>query len=657
MVSFFYRNKFPTRSQPTCLGLFLGWLLALNATPARSQSIQSDGTLNTTVNQSNSIFTITNGTRSGQNLFHSFREFSISTNSAAIFDLTNSPNVSSVFSRVTGDRASEINGVIRTIGGNNPNLFLLNPNGILFGPQAKLDIGGSFLGTTAQSIQFDHGVLFNSGTPDGALLNVNLPIGLQMGFNPAPIQIQGTGHNVTNPNAQLPYQQDPNRRQLQVRSGQTFGLIGGNITLDGGLLAGENILLGAVNQRIFGENTWVGLKVGTQVGKGFEFDYSQIGSYGNIQLKNKSLIDISGSTIGKIQLNAQDIILQQGSLLLAQSSGSTGSQIQIVSQGQFLLEGGTADRTVGSGIEVYTIGSGEGAVIDISAQDVLLRDVGRISNRASGQASTGDIQIRAGRSVQVSSTIPNNSVNVAAIIALTNGQGSAGNIQIQTPLLKVFNDGVISAATLGSGNAGNVMVETDRIEVATGGNIGSSSFVSGNAGTLNIKTQSLNLTNGGLISSNSLGRGNGGTIHINASEEILLSGTRSITGTPSQIRSTVRNATLPVQRQFGSPATATGNGGSIIVRSPKITLDQAAQINVRNEGTGEAGDINLMTQQLQLDNQSSLNGATRAAAGGNITITADVIGLRRGSRINVTAGSQGQGGQIQIDTIAVRYDL
>jgi large exoprotein involved in heme utilization and adhesion len=75
-----------------------------------------------------------------------------------------------------------------------------------------------------------------------------------------------------------------------------------------------------------------------------------------------------------------------------------------------------------------------------------------------------------------------------------------------------------------------------------------------------------------------------------------------------------------------------------------------AEINVRNEGTGEGGDISLTAQMLQLSRQSSLNAATRVASGGNIRIAAENISLRNESSINVTAGSRGEGGIIQIDT-------
>ncbi|MFL9456731.1 filamentous hemagglutinin N-terminal domain-containing protein [Tolypothrix bouteillei VB521301_2] len=121
--------------------------------------VSSDGTLNTSVSQNGDRFIITNGTATGSNLFHSFRQFSVPTGGSATFDLANTPNISTIFSRVTSGSISQIDGLIETINSNHPvSLFLINPSGIIFGANAKLNIGGSFIGTTASSIKFADGV-------------------------------------------------------------------------------------------------------------------------------------------------------------------------------------------------------------------------------------------------------------------------------------------------------------------------------------------------------------------------------------------------------------------------------------------------------------------------------------------------------------------
>jgi filamentous hemagglutinin family protein len=204
--------------------------------------VTPDGTLNTTINTVGNNSTITNGTAAGGNLFHSFGQFSIPTGGSATFDLANTPNISTIFSRVTGSTVSNLDGVIRTVNSSNPvSLFLLNPNGILFGPNASLNIGGSFVGTTASSIKFANGAEFAStATPlPTPLLTVSVPIGLQMGSSPGGIIVQGPGHPLTVPLITVfPSAVDETSvpSGLAVKPGHTLSLIGGDVLIAGGIL-------------------------------------------------------------------------------------------------------------------------------------------------------------------------------------------------------------------------------------------------------------------------------------------------------------------------------------------------------------------------------------------------------------------------------------
>lgn len=93
---------------------------------------------------------INGGAIRGSNLFHSFDTFNIYSGKGAYF--TNPDGVNNIFTRVTGNSPSTINGVLGVLG--NANLFFLNPNGIIFDANARLDLNGSFLATTASSISF-----------------------------------------------------------------------------------------------------------------------------------------------------------------------------------------------------------------------------------------------------------------------------------------------------------------------------------------------------------------------------------------------------------------------------------------------------------------------------------------------------------------------
>lgn len=137
--------------------LLFSLLIFLNAVPTNAQSIipAQDGTA-TLVTPNGQQYDISGGTLSGDgtNLFHSLEQFGLSQNEIANF--ISNPAILNIFSRVVGSDASLIDGTIQVTGGN-ANLFLMNPAGIIFGPQANLNVPASFTATTATGIGFDGG--------------------------------------------------------------------------------------------------------------------------------------------------------------------------------------------------------------------------------------------------------------------------------------------------------------------------------------------------------------------------------------------------------------------------------------------------------------------------------------------------------------------
>ncbi|BAY99574.1 hypothetical protein NIES37_35570 [Tolypothrix tenuis PCC 7101] len=310
--------------------------------------VTPDRTLGTVVNGSNN-YNITEGTRVGNNLFHSFSEFSIPTGASASFD--NATDIQNIFSRVTGGNISNIDGAISAQG--NANLFLLNPSGIIFGTNASLNIGGSFIGTTANSIKFADGAEFSAVNPDAKpLLTMSVPVGLQMGNHPASIQVQGTGHSLDTLNSFSPVIPYPSATKLQVQSGKTLALVGGNITLDGATLTTQT------GQIELGSLGGAGLVSLVPITQGYTLEYEQGQSFADIQMAQKSLLDVSGFNSGGVQLQGRNIKLTDGSLILSQNYGNLpGGNINLQASDAIALIGTTPNAKIGSWIRTEALGT------------------------------------------------------------------------------------------------------------------------------------------------------------------------------------------------------------------------------------------------------------------------------------------------------------
>ncbi len=175
------------------------WLLAcfsiILSFQSRAQVIP-DNTLGSETSVVNSISElhslIKGGAIRGENLFHSFQEFNVGNGNKVYF--TNPDGIANILTRITGSNISEILGTLGVEG--NANLFFINPNGIVFGENAVVDVGGSFIATTANEIEFADGQVFSARDTQRPLLEWNAPTGLGLDGNNGNIVIKGTGHNL-----------------------------------------------------------------------------------------------------------------------------------------------------------------------------------------------------------------------------------------------------------------------------------------------------------------------------------------------------------------------------------------------------------------------------------------------------------------------------
>ncbi|MEH2350314.1 MAG: S-layer family protein [Nostoc sp.] len=609
--------------------------------------VTPDSTLNSSVSQNGNNFTITNGNRVGNNLFHSFSQFSVPTNGSAFFN--NAADVQNIFSRVTGGNVSHIDGLIQANG--SANLFLINPSGIVFSANAKLNIGGSFIGTTAESIKFSNGAEFSTINPQAPpLLTINVPLGLQMGSNPAPITVQGTGHSLTGTSgmALAPLVRIPSSTKLQVQPGNTIALVGGDLHLNGATLSADQ------GQVELGSVSGAGLVSLTPNQRGYTLGYGDIQHFGDIQLAERSLLDVSGINASSVQIRGERIQFTDGSLILARNLGNLpGGDIHLQATKAINLIGTTSNATIRSGIRDEAFGRGAGGNISIITPSLTLTQGAGLNSSTFGLAPSGNIQIEA-MAIDLSGFSPINPSVVTTLNTTTLSTGNAGDVVINGNSLLVSSGASLSSSTFGNGSSGKVTIRNTRTTV-TGespsgfySNIGIVTFATGNSKTLTLNTANLQILDGGAVAATAFFIGNGGDLNINASESITVSD-RGRANNSNINASTIRPDPLLRQR-FGLPNILTANAGTVNITTPKLTLTNGGTVSVTSQGSGNGGTLKIDADTIRLNHQGFIQAQTESGNGGNISLqTTNLLFLRDNSAIAATAGGNGNGGNINID--------
>lgn len=571
---------------------------------------------------------IEGGTTRDSNLFHSFDQFSIPPDAEAVFN--HSPQIRNIFTRVTGNLSSNIEGTISTringdIGNQGvANLFLINPNGIMFGANARLNIGGSFLATTADSIFFEDNSQFStSNSQNSPLLTVSVPIGLQFGENSGEIVNQ----------SQLRKDPDPlfpffpgSTVGIKVNNGKTIALVGTGIILNNGFLTAFE---GRVEIGSVATNSFVAL---TQNTEGFILSYDSVNQFEEI-------------SIIQSQINT-------GTDFQPRSANSPSGNIQIYGDIVKLLNK--------SAISSFNRSKFDGGNIIINAEIFSVQD-SIVNTTTSRDGNAGNIDIKASL-IDLMDLIEDD--RVSGFFSQTdNASGNAGNLSIDTDQLTIKNGARISVTTFGLGEGGTLTVDaSESIELL--GRSADGKFPSGllsqseggkatgNAGDLQITTGKLIVRDGATISvgaiennnnSTRLGisEGNGGKLTINATESIEVSGF----GFDEQ--GEIARSTLLSESQ------GMGNAGNLEITTPKLTVTNQGEVNVSATGTGEAGSLNINAQDITLD-RGTLTAETKVGDQGNINISnAETLLLRNNSKIITDATTEATGGKITITADAI----
>ena len=570
--------------------------------------ITPDSTLpnNSVVTPQGNTSIIEGGTQAGSNLFHSFEQFSIPTGGEASFN--NAADIQNILSRVTGGSISNIDGLLRANG--TANLFLLNPNGIIFGPNATLNIGGSFVGSTASSLNFADSTQFSATAPQTTpLLTISVPIGLQYGGTAGSILNQS---QATNSSGEVV--------GLQVQPGETLALLGGDVRLDGGNLQapGGRVELGGVA----GAGT-VGLSVDSN---NVLLSFPDGVARADVSLTNEARIDVAAGGGGSIAVNARNLDVLEGSALFAgigTGLGSVGSQ-----SGDITLNATGAITVAGSGIYnvVNSRSVGNGGNINITTGSLSVTDGSQLFSSTFGQGNAGSVTINALDTVsfdgdsEVFSTVAKGAV------------GNSGGINITTESLSVTNDAQLNATILGQGNAGDILIDArDQVSFVCYLGIlnGVQKAALGNGGIITISTGSLSATNDASMAAFNFGQGNAGDILIDARDEISLDNGAGV-------------------NNFGDRS----NGGDIRISTGSLSVSNDAILNATTFGQGDAGDILIEARdQIFLDNGTIANRVDSAATGngGDIRISTGSLTATNLGQLQAFTFGRGNAGSIIID--------
>jgi filamentous hemagglutinin family protein len=571
----------------------------------------SDNTLGTQVTGSGNNFTITGGLNKGQTLFHSFTDFSVPTNGQANF--INPVGNRDIITRVTGTVFSDINGSVNT---NGSNFFLINPNGIIFGTGAQLNVGKAFVGSTANGINLVDGsgkIITFGANPNGDAPLLSIAADVQ--FNVSSLNLIANNSSIRNFGT------------LQTNNNaQYIGLIGGNVTIDGSDGGGKIIAPGG------------------------RIDITGMNNIGTFTIDN------NGSSFSSVGVNSGDVLLTNGATISVRANQSLepvntffnnatspGSSINISASNIDIINSGSkfsdkpaaidAGLSLNSGVQTTATGD-----IKLDATGKINLNNSDIKNtlQSGSEGSIGDIKIQAG-SVDIQ--------NSATISSITVGKGNAGNIDIKTTGdLTIYGTSdasllqgnlttflsKINTSTDGTGDAG-------KIEIASQGNVvlvnraGILSEISeqanGNSQGINITAKDVSLTNLSRIRANNYGgTGNSGNVDIKTTGNLTITGTN--------IQSLLQGDNTEILSGIASFNNGIGNTGKITINSQgDVLLANRGGIysSILEFGIGDSQGINITAKDLNLTNISSIQSGNYKGVGnagdiairttGNITIS------------------------------------
>ena len=599
-------------------------------------------------------YNITGGTRpgGGGNLFHSFGEFGVPTNNIANFLNDAALPTNNILSRVTGGNPSNILGTIQTQGFGNANLFLMNPAGIVFGPNATLNVGGSTHFTTADYLKLSDGVQFTA-------LPSELPAVLSMASVEAFGFLNSNPPELTGGNSAAILVEG-----LDVLNGNPVSLVGRDASADGTSVQAVVITKGVLRNP------------GGSV---------KIASVGGQQVPEVQQVLVDVETLNVHGSNKEGLIVQNpvqlGGILLSNgasldTSGVVGGEV-VIRGGQFMINGGgILSNTNGPGIGTLT-GNSQ-AVIDVETESLDIQNDGSIVAGTFNALDGGSVRLKASERLEIR--------DGGFVLTFTEGDGHAGNIDVEAGHVQLSESGFlafdragISSQTdffqpflPGMGNTGNIRLNAQHVEIMGTSKVRTNTFTAGNAGDIDVTVKGGSLVISGeaaeINSQQSLDFETGVPGNINVKVEggdVILHESGSIfttnlgiggTGTEGGIQITGDNLEM-----FGgslrSPSTISVDnvgpnktGGISVTLSGNLNMRDAAQINVISRSAADANDLNITAKNIVItDNGLISTESQREGRGGNIMIkAANNLTVTGPSTIKAEANESGDAGNITV---------
>ena len=570
-------------------------------------------------------YDITGGTRpgGGVNLFYSFEQFNVPTNNIANFLNDSGLPTSNILGRVTGQQnPSIIFGTIQTNGTggfDNANLFLMNPYGFIFGPNATVNVGGMVAFTTADYLRLADGVRFNAipnATADVLLTALPVAAFGFLGSNPAAIAVQGS--------------------MLTVQSGQSFSLVGGNqgfsytnpdtglpasvpngVTMTGGKLSAPNGQINVASVAALGEVSAV------------DFMPSSGITRGNITFSQGAILDVTGNGGGSIRIRSGQFIMDHAAVVADTTSARDGAPtaISIDVASDLALNNQ-------SSMVARSFGAGNSGQVEASASNIQITGGSQIITEGRNTGRVGDITLAAQGNITIAGTDSSGTPSAVKTI------GPTGAITVTASNIAVNDLALIKSTPSTAGVAGDITLTSDNLTVTNGGGIVTSGAEFSSSGNIHITAKNsisllgqFDLSNLSRIANENGGSGGTGNIVVETKDLMLSGGGRILSDTsfslvPPQGPKISVAASGSVNIEHGSDILVrsfVSDVGALELSAKTLTMSDLGRISTLTFDIGNAGTLTVIADDIALSGGSQISSSSLVGAGnaGSVTVTAN----------------------------------